>query len=264
MLQAVILDFDGTISPTNERQYNWFRSWAEQNGKELASGKGAFKSIDEFMTFYNEQIHEGGPQKVYDRLGLPCDMNDKGHPVWAAYEAFKNDNPSGFYEGMKEAIHDIWELGHLSEDTGRNRRLRLAINTNNTWKSIRKELVRENVLQCFDAFVTEEVLSEYHGAGNPDAIKKPAKISLALTLGYVGSEAGSTLHVGDTLNDLRGSQKVRNLGFDPASLVTVGACYGYEGREKLAAGAEAPSGVVYFDHLIDDPRELVGIVKELL
>jgi len=264
MLQAVILDFDGTISPTHERQYNWFRSWAEQNGKELASDKGAFKSIDAFMMFYNEQIHEGGPQKVYDRLGLPCDMNEKAHPVWAAYKKFKNDNPSGFYDGMKETIRDIWELGHLSEDISRNRRLRLAINTNNTWDSIHKELVRENALQYFDSFVTEEVLSEYHGAGNPDAIKKPAKISLSLMLGLIGSAAGRTLHVGDTLNDLRGSQKVMNLGLDPNTLITVGACYGYEGREKLAAGAETPSGVVYFDHLINEPSELVAIVTDLL
>ena len=98
-----------------------------------------------------------------------------------------------------------------------------------------------------------------------DAIKKPSSISLNLSLEMLGSSGARVLHIGDTLNDLHASHKV--LRFNPLreeNLVTVGACYGYEGREKLGAGVQTAEGAVKFDYLIDTPKELVGIVKELL
>lgn len=267
-LQAIIFDFDGTISPTNLRQFQWFQYWAEKNHKELAHAKDGkiikLNILDKFMNFYNFHCHGGGVQKVYDELGLPCDMNDKNHPVWPAYEEFKDGHPAGFYSGMKETLKELWEMSHLSEDPLRNRRLRLAINTTNTWKSIRKELVSEDVLHYFDSFITEEVLAQYHGAGNPDAIKKPSKISLALTLGLVGSEADRTLHIGDTLNDLSGSNKIIQLNpNNPQSIITAGVVWGYEGRERLERGVETPEGIIHFDYILDKPEEILQVVKEL-
>ncbi|MEK6809947.1 MAG: HAD family hydrolase [Nanoarchaeota archaeon] len=260
-LDAVLFDFDGTIAPTSIRQEAWLKFYSQIHGKEWP-----FATFDTFLSFYNQQCsRQGGVQNVYDELGLPCDMNDKKHPVWPAYERFNQDNPQDLYPGMKETVEEIWKLGGLSKDPGRNSRLRLGINTANSWRSIFRDLDKGGILPYFDCFIAEEILSRYHGAGNQNAIKKPSPISLNLSLEMLGSSGARVLHIGDTLNDLHASHKV--LRFNPLreeNLVTVGACYGYEGREKLGAGVQTAEGAVKFDYLIDTPKELVGIVKELL
>ncbi len=262
MLQAVIFDFDGTIAPTSYRQEKWFKFYSDIHRKEWP-----FKDFEEFMVFYNHQCClNGGVQNVYDKLELPCNMKDRNHPVWPAYLEFNKNNPTGLYEGMKDTIEQIWELGQLTKDPKRNRRLRLGINTTNSWGSICKDLKEQDVLKYFDSFVTEETLRQYQGAGDSEPLKKPAKVSLALILGLMGSEGSHVLHVGDTHNDLLASQKVIKLNpLKPETLITVGACYGYEGREKLEKGSETHEGEhVYFDYLIDTPSELVDLVKKYL
>ena len=261
MLQAVIFDFDGVLCPTSIRQEKWFKFYAERNDKEWP-----FSSFDEFLTSYNRACAlPGGVQNVYDELGLPCDMKDKSHPVWPAYIEFNQKNPSELYEGVKETIEEIWSLGQLGKDPLRNRRLRLAINTSNSWKSIYNDLLKGGILPYFDAHITEETLRAYHGIDG-DCMKKPASVSLTFLLGLIGSEGEYTLHVGDTRNDLHASQKIIRLNPQkPESVITVGACYGYEGRVTLEQGVQLPSGeTVHFNHLIDTPKELVEIVKNLL
>ncbi len=260
MLQAIIFDFDGVISPTSARQEKWFKFYAERHGKEWP-----FSTFDTFLTFYNDACAlPGGVQNVYDKLELPCDMKDRAHPVWPAYEEFNQKNPSGLYEGIKETIEEIWTLGHLGKDPLQNRRLRLAINTSNSWKSIYNDLLKGGILPYFDAHITEEILRVYHGLDG-DCMKKPASISLALMLGLLGSNGEYALHVGDTRNDLHASQKIIRLNPQhPEKVITVGACYGYEGRATLERGVQLSSGTVYFDHLIDQPKELVDIVKGYL
>ncbi|MBI2667081.1 HAD family hydrolase, partial [Candidatus Woesearchaeota archaeon] len=250
MLQAIIFDFDGVLAPTSIRQEKWFKFYSERNKKEWP-----FASFDEFLTSYNEACAlPGGVQNFYDKLGLPCDMKDRKHPVWPAYEEFNQKNPSGLYEGVKETIEEIWALGHLGKNPLRNRRLRLAINTSNSWKSIYKDLSDGEILPYFDAHITEETLLAYHGLEG-DCMKKPAAVSLTFLLGRIGSEGKYTLHVGDTRNDLHASQKIIRLNPQkPESVITVGACYGYEGRATLEQGVELPSGErVHFNHLIDKP-----------
>lgn len=261
MLQAVIFDYDGTLAPTLDRQYSWFQFWAKKNGKALPCAGRA-----DFQVMYNEQCQrDGGVQNVYDHLGLPCDMKDRKHPVWPAYEEFKHANPLTLYPHAKEMVEAIWQIGALGKDPKRNRRLRMGINTTNTWASIWKELDANGIMPYFDGFITEEVLRYYHGNGNGHAIHKPSTVSLALTLGLLDSEGAFTMHVGDTLNDLRSSQKVMRLNpMRPETLITVGACYGYEGRARLEQGAETEYGTVKFNHLIDTPLELVDIVKKEL
>lgn len=261
MLQAVIFDFDGVLSPTSLRQEKWFRHYSQIHHQEWS-----FATFDDFLALYNQQCAlSGGVQNVYNQLGLPCDMGDRNHPVWPAYEAFNRDNPSGLYEGMKETIEEIWKLGQLGSNPLQNRRLRLAINTSNSWASIYRDLQESGVLPYFDAHITEEVLRAYHGVDG-DCMKKPAAISLALLLGLISSEEEYTLHVGDTRNDLHASQKVVRLNpAKPKKVITVGACYGYEGRDTLEKGVELPGREqVHFDHLIDHPRELVNIVRGYL
>ena len=261
MLEAITFDYDGTIAPTSERQFKWFQHWAKMNNKMLA-----FKDVDEFLKFYNHHCgKEGGVQNVYDALNLPCDMKDRTHPVWHAYEEFNQNNPAGLYPGMKETIEELWKIGSLNSNPLKNRRLRLGINSTNSWRSMHNDLEEGNILQYFDCFITDEILRVYQGNGDSDSLVKPAKVSLALMLNLLGSEGSLTLHVGDTLNDLRSSQKVMRLNpLKPETLITIGACYGYEGREKLELGAETSDGIVKFDYYIDKPEDLIPLVKKLL
>ncbi len=264
MLQGITFDYDGTIGQTAERQFNWFNHWAKMNSKTLP-----FKDVREFLSVYNPFLDKkGGVQNFYDAFSLPCDMNDKSHPVWAAYSDFKKQSQAGMYPGMKKAIEDIWQIGHLSADSTKNRRLRMAINTTNTWDSVYRDLHREGILYCFDSFVTSEVLSNYHGAGGGNHITKPSKISLALVLGLIDSEGEFTLHVGDTLNDLAASHKVMRLNPSrPETLLTVGVSWGYEGREKLEQGvklADSSNATVHFNYIVDNPEELLPIVQKHL
>src|SRR3989338_6720071 len=261
MLEAVIFDVDGTVVDTFARQESWFKTWAAQNAVAWP-----FSSSAEFRAFYNNHINRtGGVQNVYDELHLSCNLKDKTYPVWPAYEAFNQQTPSFLYSGMKETITQIWEMGQLNQQTTRNRRLGLGINTTNSWRSIYGDLERAGVLPYFDCFVTEEILREYQGAGNGDALKKPSKVSLALALGLMDCNGAQTLHIGDTLNDLRASQKIIRLRPQkPETVITVGACYGYEGWEVLERGVETASGRCTFDYLIDQPQELIAIVQKNL
>lgn len=261
MLQAVIFDFDGTIAPSSFRQEKWFRHYSEQNHKEWP-----FKDFDEFLESYNHECSgPEGVQHFYNKLGLPCDMKDRNHKVWPAYEAYNQAHPLDLYDGMKETIEKIWEMGQLTKNPQINRRLRLGINTTNSWGSIYRDLVKADVVKYFDSRITEENLRQFSGIGNCEPLKKPATVSLALALGLIDSEADLTLHVGDTLNDLAASQKVMKLNpMNPKNLITVGACYGYEGRKKLEQGVEKEGNIIKFDYLIDEPSELVKIVENLL
>ncbi|HLD00468.1 MAG TPA: hypothetical protein VJC39_01870 [Candidatus Nanoarchaeia archaeon] len=64
MLQAVIFDYDGTISPTMLRQERWFKFYSEKQG-----AAWRFKTFEDFLSFYNDHCHrEGGVQNVYNEL----------------------------------------------------------------------------------------------------------------------------------------------------------------------------------------------------
>jgi len=262
MLQGITFDFDGTLAKTFERQYNWLKHWAKLNDKTFP-----FEGFDSFKDFYNKHCTpEKGVQNVYDELGLPCDMNDRNHPVWDAYETYLKEHPVELYQGTKETVQKIWEIGHLNENPSRNKRLRMSINTTSSWDTVSYDLKRAGILPYFDCFVTEEVLRTYHGSNNSSAIHKPSKISLALTLGLIDSEGEFVMHVGDTLNDLAASQKVVRLNpMRPETLITVGAGWGYEGREKLEQGVKVDGlGTVHFNHIVDRPERLVGLVAGMV
>jgi len=260
MLQALFFDHDGTLAPTLKRQETWFTYWAEKNNT-----RWPFSTFEEFADFYNSTVHEGTVQLVYDKLNLPCDMKDRAHPVWNAYETFNHEHPSQLYAGIKETIQTIWTLGALNNNPLRNRRLRLGINTTNSWKSIKGDLEKGGILQYFDCAVTDEVLRRFQGLGIAEQLHKPSTISIALMLGLLDSEGEYTIHVGDTLNDLISSQKVVHLHpFRPQQVITIGACYGYQGRAVLEQGAVVGGESVKFNYLIDQPSGLVPIIETLL
>ena len=67
-LDAIIFDFDGTLSLTAPRQETWFKKWAKMNDKPWP-----FETFDEFLTIYNHTLGTAkdvttGVQKFYDDL----------------------------------------------------------------------------------------------------------------------------------------------------------------------------------------------------
>lgn len=260
MLQAIIFDVDGTLLQSIERQEAWLQHWAEQNGKPWP-----LESFAQFREFFNQQIRKGGIQNVYDALGLPCDMNDRSHPVWPAFENFCHNNPTQLYPQVEEAVKEIWKMGCLQgPDPLHCRRLRLGLNSNNSRKNVLNDL--GSIVSYFDTIITSDLLHGYHGNKGGDALTKPARVSLALALDSLQSSGKAAIHVGDTLDDLAASQNVLRQMPSPQyeTLITVGACYGYQGRERLEKGVEISSGRAHFDYLIDEPGELIAIVEEQL
>ncbi len=271
-LDAIIYDFDGTLSATLPRQEAWFKKWAKMNDKPWP-----FKDFNEFVVVYNDTLSStddvmGNVQKFYDSLDLPCDMKDmpreghEGHPVWQEYNKYKDENPEGLYEGVKEMLDEIYKLGSLSKNPNIPKRLRMAINTTNSWESIADELTKAGVLHYFDTQTAAEMLDQYHGAGNGNAIKKPSKLSVALTLDNLGTEGARTMHVGDTLSDLRASRQVVRPGYGPShpeDLIMVGVSWGYEGKDTLQEGVLLPNGErTHFDYIIEQPQDLIWLVKK--
>lgn len=253
-IKGIIWDFDGTMSPTGTRQYLWFQQWAKDNGKTLVFEGNSLDTFAKFMSFYSSVINVKGPQGVYDALSLPCDMNDKAHPVWVGYEKFKKENPVQLYPGIADAVL-LFQRGGL----------RQSINTTNKIASIEKELKQAGIISVFHSMITEETLADYHGAGNQEAIKKPSKISLSLALEEIGLFGDEVVHVGDTASDLAASKHV--MRFNPRrfeDVYAVGMTYGFETREVLEKGAETKEGVLHFDALADNAEGLVEIVKGLL
>jgi phosphoglycolate phosphatase-like HAD superfamily hydrolase len=267
VLEGIIFDNDGVLSRTAPRQYEWFQFWAKQNDKKLP-----FSDFDEFIVEYNQTLHEAedvgcGVQAFYDHLELPCDMKDKSHPVWAAYNEFKVTHPTGLVPGMKATLKEIYKIGALSsQNTTTPNRLRIGVNSTNTWETIGKELEKAGVIQYFDAQIGIEMLREIHGAGDGNALKKPSKVSVAHMLYYLGTAGDNTMHVGDTRADLAASKNVLLPGGSPTNrknLIMVGTSWGYEGRDVLEQGTVLENGThVHFDYIIDKPKDLVWLVKK--
>ncbi|MBN2142585.1 HAD family hydrolase [Candidatus Woesearchaeota archaeon] len=269
MLDAILFDYDGTLGMTQERQHDWFHYWGKLNGKNrlMHPEGGDLSDLKRFIAVYNKVLAKHDVQRFYADLELPCDMNDRTHPVWIAYDSFKLSNPARLYPGIKEAIIEIWEAGQLSTQKNRNYRVRLGINTTNSWDSICKELKAHGILHCFDSYVAKDILAVYDGAGNASSITKPSKISVALSLDVLNSEGRATMHVGDTLGDLKASIDVRR-GFrmhKGENLITVGVAWGYECRENLEGGVIDESGVSeHFKHIIESPDQLPKVVASYM
>jgi phosphoglycolate phosphatase-like HAD superfamily hydrolase len=259
-LYGGLIDWDGTIVKTPQRQFEWFSEWARQNNVEFN-----YSSIEEFLPKYNKIISETSAQGVYDEFNLPCDMGNHNHPVWLAYDHFKATHPVEMYDGIKDALVDVWKLGRLDSNSLRNQTMRLAINTTNNWKSIYPDLEKFGITYLFDSKCCAETLKEFDGSGNSAAIQKPSKISVALMLNILGSEGHNTFHLGDTIGDLRASYDVRRFGgLKSETLITIGAAWGFEGRESLERGytpQDSNVGSIHFTHIIDHPKQLVDVIK---
>lgn len=257
MIKGIIFDYDGTIAQTLERQERWLKHWTEVNGKSWL-----FHDYHQFRQFYTQQYREGGLEQVYHALNLPFAW-DKSHRVWGAYDWFKTQDTILLYPGIREAIQEISRL-NLYPASDKSTKLRIGLNSSNTWRSIGPELLWFGLIDYFDSFVTEETLRK-EGDGNLSKLNKPSTASVALMLKKLGIRAKETIHIGDTLVDLCASHQVQvNERDQPENLITIGVSYGFEEREVLEQGVIIPSGErVYFDTIVDRPNEIVPEVKKL-
>ena len=269
-IDAIILDADGTLLNTIGRQHDWFKHYHQEIHGDRPF---PFANPIEFSERYNETLAGGGSdyrsgvQKFYDDLGLPCDMWDMvGHPVWPKYNAYKDEHPTGLFDGIKTTLHTIYDFGSLGEDAKQTGRLRMAVNTNNTWKSIAKELKKNEVLHLFDSQVGAEVLKRYARVMDGAGVKKPSPAAVAYSLAQLKTSGNRIMHVADTRGDLIASRDVIVPGKEfegSQNLLMVGAAWGYEGRKLLEQGGELPDSIkVKFDYIIDHPEELIDIVKK--
>jgi phosphoglycolate phosphatase-like HAD superfamily hydrolase len=257
MIRGIIFDYDGTIAQTLEIQERWLRFWSQENKKVWP-----FQNYNEFRDFYNREADIGNFPQVYRALELPYG-DERDHPVWAAYNHFRRENPPQLYPGIRECLHQLFEWGNLSDDPRNNTRVKIGLNTTNTWKSVGHQLRTFGLLGYFDSKITEEVLREA-GGGNPTKLYKPSTASTVMLLNLLGTKGSETVHVGDTLSDLLCAHQVtRKEGESPENLVTIGVTYGFEGRKVLERGAETPRGKIYFDHLVDHPEEIFPLLKSL-
>lgn len=257
MIKGIIFDYDGTIAQTLERQEQWFKHWSRENQKAWP-----FQDYGQFRNFYNHHCQEGGHLQVYRALDLPCE-HSREHPVWRAYEEFKKHNSPRIYPGVKEVLQYFFEEGNLNDNIEDLHRVRIGLNTSNSWRSVGKELHNFGLLGYFDSRVTEEVLRKA-GNGNPSHFYKPSTFSIALMLNLLDTKADETIHIGDTLSDLVCShQVVRREREAPDNLVTIGVTYGFEGRENLEQGVNTTEGKIYFNHLVDRPQELIPLFKKI-
>lgn len=256
-IDAIIFDFDGTLADTVPVLEAWYKHWAQKNNRPWP-----FLNLAQFKETYSQIIYEPGKHKVqefYDYLGLPCDMHDFNHPVWPEYRQFFSSQSYNLFPHMKEILTEIYQLGSL--DSQQSRRLRLGLNSNNSWKNILPCLAREKILPYFDTQVCTEQLKEYHGLENSFKIGKPCKIPIILTLQNLDALPSRALYVGDTRCDLEACKNVLLPGREKEDLIVVGANWGYEGYKLLAEGVTLNGKKLTFDHYVDHPEELLGVVQ---
>ncbi|HYD03161.1 MAG TPA: HAD hydrolase-like protein [Alphaproteobacteria bacterium] len=267
-----LFDYDGVIGDTKARQFEWYKEWARQNKVDLKFPDGSKvdpNDLEGFLAQYNSTYALNGT-KTYNLFGLPCDFDAENSKVWAAYELFNENNPVKIFPGMKEALIKIWKDGRLDSDDKKNRSLRLAINTTSSWKSIYPALKRFGISHIFDSYCTSEILKKQAGEGGKyEGNNKPSKVSIALMLNILGSRGNTTIHVGDTIADLRASQDVlEHLMIKDETLITVGVAWGYDGGEVLHKGYNLKDnkgnslGTLNFNHIIEHPSQLPALIKK--
>lgn len=255
-------DIDGFIFDTRKRSFECFKDYAKQEGVHWP-----YKTVEEWIVVFNEYLRKpNGVQAFYDAHNLDCDMNDQTHKVWAHYNNYMDTHVAEPYDGMIESLQKLWEFGHLNENPKNNIRIRLAINTTNSWKAIYSSLKAANAIPLFDCFITKEVLTDIMGPfGKASAVDKPAHISTSALVNALGTTPSNVIHGGDTLNDTAASKKVYIMNpYRTENLSTICGLWGYEDEAILRAGMPTSKGPVKFDLYIEHPSQYYDAAKKLI
>ena len=262
-LSALAFDWDGTIVDSFTNQFEWFHYWAKHphnNGEKSIP----FTNVEDFRTFYNVEISKPGKvQNIYDALGLDCDMSDKNHPVWEAFIQFYKKNPPKLIQGIDKIIPELYKMGQPSKHN--NKRIRIHIKSSNTWNNIEPMLLKSGLIDYIDSYITSELLDEIDGSLNSKHIHKPSKVSVAYSLGYLGSQGKNTMYFGDTLDDLKATRDVVvPTLYEKQNLITIGCPWGFETKDNLIQGVETNIGRYQFNHILNHQDKILPLVEDYM
>ena len=213
----LILDLDGTIADT---------IWSIRDAINMAMLKNGYseRSYEQVRM----AIGSGARMLIERSIGIEDPTVDKETVarVYADYESFYDvtyDHIDGCYEGMREALHTLHEMGYT-----------LAVLSN------KQDFYVKKIVQLLFA---DGIVA--YAQGQTELPVKPdptAPLMIAEKLGFAPEETAS---IGDSDVDIYTGQN--------AGMQTVGCAWGYRGRENLVqAGA---------DRVIDHASELLDIFR---
>lgn len=250
---------DGTLVQTPQRQHDWFKHWEKECLQYFPKAKPNIpkelkSDFSKFIAEYNTILEEKGVQALYDHFGLPCDMEDFGHPVWGEYKSFKENTPVKLYNSIPEV------LSKIKKETG----LPFMLNTTNVYDSSMEALFKNgNIHGLFDFVFDANKLKEHAEelGVSPKTIRKPSTYTVEECCKQMNVSSDSVMHIGDTRGDLESSLGVPNRYGAPVDLLTVGVTWGFENRNDFQKGVYTDSGIRVFDEIIDTPSEILDLVR---
>lgn len=250
-LYGLILDSDGTVMDSKVNQFEWMNYCVTK----LYKKPFPYKDLSgDFFVKYNNAHHAKGLIGIYGLFGISYEK-DKDF-LWEHFNDWKEKNPPKIFEGMKEAIFEIYERSRPKP--GKAKGLRIALNTMNRWPSFKKQFYESGLINCFDLILTGDYVPpvmDEEGNEKPFLLK-PHVYSIEWTLDLLGVDPEEALHVGDTVNDIMACRNLRRK--DPIierEIRAVSVTWGFETRKRLASAKPYK--------IISKPKQLVKVVEEL-
>lgn len=243
-LLGLILDWDGTIADTQSDQFKWLKHCAE----DLFSKKFPYDSLtEEFKKDYNN-YYSRGISGLYDMIGVDFEANKDR--IWNEFLKWKKQAEINLFPDIKDVIAEIYSRSRPSRNRARG--LRIVLNTTQKYEAIEQQFLKNGLEQYFDSKVTREMLPESKSA----MLTKPHAYSIEWALDLAGVNPDEALAVGDTRDDIIACRTLRRRRPDLVERVkTCAVAWGYEPESDLKN--QTP------EYLIQKPKELIGIIKEL-
>lgn len=250
-LYGLIFDSDGTILNSKINSFEWLKYCVTILYKKPFPYE---KCSERFLKDYNENNRAKRLIGIYEIFGINYEK-DKDF-LWERFNEWRTKNPPLIVEGVKEVVFEIYEKSRPKH--GKSRGLRMLLNTTNKWPSFEKQLRESGLIKCFDTVLTREEIPDMpdEGGEKKGYLLKPNPYPIEWALDILGVEPEEALHVGDTVEDIICCKGLRRK--DPnieREVRVVAVTWGFETRKNLASAKPYK--------IIDDPKQLVKIVKQL-
>ncbi|MBI2564823.1 HAD hydrolase-like protein [Candidatus Woesearchaeota archaeon] len=247
-LYGLIFDVDGTLIDSMNDQFLWLRHCVT----DLYSKKFPFTNYSHvFVEKYNAAVKKEGLPGIYALFGIDYDAEKNN--LWTYFKEWKKNTNISLIPGIKDAVTEIYERSRPRK--GKCKGLRIALNTTNAWEGFERTIRKEGILNCFDIVLTKSELPEDVNGVKVNLVK-PHPYSIELALDLLGTDPEETLHVGDSVVDVRASKNLRRKNPDNSKkALTAAVTWGFEAKEDLEK--EKP------DFLITEPKQLVQLIEEL-
>ncbi len=168
MIDTILIDFDGTLMNTRDGI--------------ISSWKYVFKSI------YDKEVDEeflrdtfGEPLKVSLEKMFPEIKVEDSLEIYREYQRENQGEMMKPFEGMVELIKNLKTKGY-----------KVALVTSRGSISSKRGLLENDILDCFDYLITEDVCDKH----------KPHPEPIEIALEKLGSKSEEAIMIGDTMFDL--------------------------------------------------------------